>query len=149
MKYKLHRDQKFQDDKRDSIKISTIFSIGDSIQAYNPQNKPLNMSLRNGSNGNVSVPVHPMFRVRIPLGISLKEAKGWVAKISIDPSLAFSTGLMQLSGTSYTEIEDDSGELFIDIINMSNVTVNLFNDVPIATITTEKISVHKEFIEQD
>lgn len=139
MKFKLHKEQDIVENVNGIIKLKVVFEEGEVVEARNPHNKPLSMALRKNVSGVLGVPVHPMFRVRIPLGVSILEAEGYVAKIYAEPDFSFAYGLSQPVGPKIVQLGAESDELSIDLINSSDLTVNLTNDTVVVYLVIEKI----------
>jgi dUTP pyrophosphatase len=112
--------------------IKACFSLGEKIVAYNPQNKKIQLPVKQLSNSQVpAVQIHPMHRVLVPTGLIFDIPDEHVLEIFIRSSMALKNGVCLANGTAIID-SDYVNQTYVLIHNVSDILLNIYHGDRIA-----------------
>jgi dUTP pyrophosphatase len=107
--------------------LKACFSLGEKVIAYNPQNKKIQLPIKQLSNSQIpSVQIHPMHRVLIPTGLIFDIPDNHVLKMFIRSSMALKNGVCLANGTAIID-SDYVDPTYILVHNVSDILLNIYH----------------------
>ena len=106
--------------------LRACLAVGDSITAYNPHNRTMELPVRQAGDGRAFAQLQPSFRVLVPTGLIFDIPKNHVLNIYIRSSMALKYGLLLANGTAVID-SDYVDPTYVMIYNTSDTPFTLYH----------------------
>lgn len=111
--------------------IRACLGEGETVEAFNPHNRGMQMRVKAASNGKASVPLQPGFRMLVPTGLIFDIPKNHVLDFFIRSSMALKYGIVLANGVAKID-SDYVDPSYIMLLNMSDTPYHIYHGDRIA-----------------